>query len=142
MELALNILWFILALGGLLDWLRRKPGPLSGAQKNLAWRRGLVSLCCALVVLFPVISMTDDLHDEVAVLEKGRPFSKGLRDSNDDRASSNLDRLQTPPAERPDVCLFSFRCQPLGWVVCRDLAMTKLVFTPASAERAPPLFYR
>ena len=142
MELALNILWFLLVLGGLCYWLGRKPDISLGAHRSLAWRRGLVSLCCALVVLFPVISMTDDLHDEVAVLEKSKPSGKELKGGNDDRANSGLDQHQATAATGAENSLSSFHGQHLGWIVSRNVAMRKTIFARVSPGRAPPHFYR
>ncbi len=140
MELALNTLWCILALGGLFYWLSRKPKCTSGRARNMAWKHGLVSLCCVLVVLFPVISMTDDLHDEVAVLEKSKSSNMGLR--NDERPGSSLDRFHSPLPGLPALNLFPSRCQPLGWVVFLDHVVAPWYFTRVSPGRAPPRFYR
>jgi hypothetical protein len=60
MELLLNLLWLMLALPGVLI-LRRQPLSLPGAWSR-CWPRCLVILGCVLVLLFPVVSATDDLH--------------------------------------------------------------------------------
>jgi hypothetical protein len=136
MELALNIFWLILALGGLFYWMSRKPKYSSGHTRSMAWRRGLVSLCCVLVVLFPVISMTDDLHDEVAVLEKSKSSQMGLR--NDDRPGSSFVRLHTPLHGLPPLKHFPSRWQPVGWVVFPDHLVAQGYFARVSLGRAPP----
>jgi hypothetical protein len=62
MELALNLVWVFVALAGIAllgsDLSRaseRSVGPLTKKQK-------IIAMCCALIILFFVISMTDDLH--------------------------------------------------------------------------------
>jgi hypothetical protein len=58
MELLLNILWVLLAVPAVLVWMRTP-------EQRLSSKRGLCSLFvlgCALLLLFPVISASDDLH--------------------------------------------------------------------------------
>lgn len=67
MEVLLNTIWLIVAAAALFFWEFR-------AQK-LPWhskqycRRRILSLVVVLVFLFPVISLTDDLHAEQAAME-------------------------------------------------------------------------
>jgi len=65
MEATLNLLWFVIAVVALFVWR---------AQWLRSWRRfaplGAVALVCALVMLFPEISITDDLNAEQAVMEE------------------------------------------------------------------------
>jgi hypothetical protein len=59
MELLLNILWLALAVPAIWLWRRRPP------HAGIAWFgswRPILLLGCVLVLLFPVISATDDLH--------------------------------------------------------------------------------
>jgi len=58
MELLLNILWVLLTVPAVLVWMRTP-------EQRLSSKRGLCSLFvlgCALLLLFPVISASDDLH--------------------------------------------------------------------------------
>jgi len=55
MELILNLAWAVLAAAMLCSWLRFSPGV--GRERQ----RQLVALAVLLVILFPVISVTDDL---------------------------------------------------------------------------------
>ena len=60
MELFLNILWLLLALPALWVWRYEKAG---AAGANAFARLGpLLILGCVLVLLFPVVSATDDLQ--------------------------------------------------------------------------------
>lgn len=70
MELWLNIFWFLLSLGAFALWLPRKdPSSARGARPGGCLRTSTM-LALALVVLFPSISLTDDLHAEQAVMEE------------------------------------------------------------------------
>jgi hypothetical protein len=67
MELLLNILWLLLALPAIFI-LRREAAPRFDSQ-NHSRLRSFLLLSCVLVLLFPVISASDDLHplcDEIA----------------------------------------------------------------------------
>lgn len=54
MELTLNLIWVALALAGLAGWLRTE----RAAQSSV--RTQLVALAMLLLILFPVISVSDD----------------------------------------------------------------------------------
>ena len=65
MELLLNIFWLIIAAGALGIWIRQW-------RRGARWRGLPLQLCalgCVLVLLFPVISATDDLHTTALVVE-------------------------------------------------------------------------
>ncbi len=66
MELLLNLIWISLAAGTFSIFLRRQrqlqPDGTSGP-------RCLLALACILLLLFPVVSASDDLHPTQAVLE-------------------------------------------------------------------------
>jgi len=57
MELFLNLCWFSLLLPGYLLWRER-----TSSDRPAAPLVFLSTLGCALILLFPVISVTDDLH--------------------------------------------------------------------------------
>ncbi|HEY4836996.1 MAG TPA: hypothetical protein VIH72_00195 [Candidatus Acidoferrales bacterium] len=63
MELLLNLAWVVISLVAIFllrgDWRKRKSPPL----------REWIALATFLFVLFPVISLTDDLHPEIALAE-------------------------------------------------------------------------
>ena len=72
MELALNLVWVCVAIAGI--------GLLCGSLSRAAacpdrrpsnWRK-IVAMSCALIILFFVISMTDDLHDQEIAVEENK----------------------------------------------------------------------
>jgi hypothetical protein len=65
MELFLNLLWLLIAVVSVAYWRRHAP---PDAAKR---RPQCIALACALLLLFPVISLTDDLHAEVMLVEDG-----------------------------------------------------------------------
>ena len=89
MELLLNLAWLLLALPAYWLWRRsvRRFGPL----------QCLLALGCALVLLFPVISASDDLHVMRAEMEDS-VSKRTVRQSGSDRNSAWINRLQGPPA--------------------------------------------
>ena len=68
MEVLLNGIWLLVAIGAFLIWRpERRRGTPTGRGHGKSF--GIVALTCALVLLFPVISLTDDLHAEQAAME-------------------------------------------------------------------------
>jgi hypothetical protein len=73
MELGFNLLWFLLAVASFV---------LIGRQeregRRAAWRswRHVLSLACALVIFFPIISLTDDLHAAQVATEDSNPLKR------------------------------------------------------------------
>jgi hypothetical protein len=66
MELFLNILWFVIATLGLCVWrVRWAHQP----REHSPWRQG-TAFASALVLLFFMVSLTDDLHSELVYFEE------------------------------------------------------------------------
>lgn len=73
MELLLNLTWLLLVLPGYWLWRR-------GVQSRLATsQQCLLALGCVFVLLFPVISATDDLHAMRAEMEESSPGKRAVR---------------------------------------------------------------
>lgn len=68
MELVLNILWLLLAASAVTLW-RTCWAQQPRTRRHAAWREW-TAIACALVLLFFVVSLTDDLHAEIIVLEE------------------------------------------------------------------------
>lgn len=72
MELALNLIWVCVALLGcalLAGNLSLASGSPAGGPSN---RQKIIAMSCALIILFFVISMTDDLHDQEIFVEESK----------------------------------------------------------------------
>lgn len=89
MELGLNFLWLLLAAGAFLLWGRGVARPPS---RRRALR--LAALASALALLFPVISVTDDLHPQQAVMEDSNPSKRTLKAAS--QAPVHVPRLRHP----------------------------------------------
>lgn len=90
MELLLNLAWLLLALPAYCLWRR-------GARTVTPLQR-LLALACALVLLFPVISASDDLHAMRAEMEDSSINKRTVRPAGSERNSAWVNRLQGPPA--------------------------------------------
>lgn len=95
MELLLNLAWVMLVLPGY--WLWRRDAQ---ARRGRSFRSGQCLLClgCMLVLLFPVISATDDLHVMRAEMEDSAVSKRAVRQAGSDKNSAWVNRLQAPPA--------------------------------------------
>ncbi|MGA2965916.1 MAG: hypothetical protein ABSD64_06870 [Terriglobales bacterium] len=75
MELFLNLCWLSLLPPAYLLWRRRAASTSSGVPAGSPAAHPLVFLCalgCVFVLLFPVISITDDLHPMQAEMEEAK----------------------------------------------------------------------
>ena len=72
MELLLNLAWLLLALPAY--WLWRDCAGMSGRRRPSSFQC-LLALGCLLVILFPVVSATDDLHAMRSEMEES-PLGK------------------------------------------------------------------
>ncbi|HEY0703130.1 MAG TPA: hypothetical protein VGD60_10210 [Candidatus Acidoferrales bacterium] len=68
MELFLNALWFVIALAGLSVW-RTRWTRQPREREYSPWHQW-TALVCALILLFFMVSLTDDLHSELIVFEE------------------------------------------------------------------------
>lgn len=94
MELLLNLAWVLLALPAYWLWLQ-DGGARAG--RRVSPLQCLLALGCALVLLFPVISASDDLHVMRAEMEESAG-KRTMRHAAGDKASAWTNHLQAPPA--------------------------------------------
>lgn len=94
MELFLNLAWLLLALPAYWIW-RRRPGMHLARVSSL---QCLLALACVLVLLFPVISASDDLHAMRAEIEDSVTSKRAVRQGASDKSSAWVNRLQGTPA--------------------------------------------
>jgi len=95
MELALNLFWALLAALMLCRWAQFAPG--SGSTRH----RQAVALAMLVVLLFPVISVTDDLQTTQSPAEAECCIRRIEAATPAPSLLSSLDAL--PPAECPAV---------------------------------------
>jgi HAMP domain-containing protein len=95
MELLLNLLWVLLVLPGY--WLWRRNAVAKIERRFSSWQC-LLALGCLLVLLFPVISATDDLHAMRTEMEEPGQCKRTVRQAATEKNSAWVNRLQSPPA--------------------------------------------
>lgn len=105
MELLLNSLWLLLAIAALLFW--RSQRYAHTCHRSHGRILAIVALACTFVVLFPVISVTDDLHaEQVTMDDSSRPLMKARNMVNGClRAASSLFVMHAPPRPAAAVVL-------------------------------------
>ena len=94
MELLLNLAWLLLALPAF--WLWRNSST-SRAEHKFSPLQCLLALGCVLVLLFPVISATDDLIAMRTEMEESPISKRSIRHASGDKSSLWSSRLQTAP---------------------------------------------
>jgi hypothetical protein len=141
MELFLNLCWLSLLVPACLLWRRRVLflGLHSRSASSVVPPLVFLSvLACALVLLFPVISATDDLHAMRAEMEESSPGKRDVCQSSGDKASfwhSRWQSLFAFAAAIPSIGLASQTGQ-------KCLSSLRSLPAPASnlrASRAPPI---
>src|ERR1017187_6616911 len=95
MELLLNLAWVLLALPAYWLWQRDADGQQGRRFSSL---QCLLALGCVLVLLFPVISASDDLHAMRAEMEDSAINKRTVRQAGSDKNSGWVNRLQGAPA--------------------------------------------
>jgi len=133
MELLLNLLWLSLALPAFWIWGTRSVP----ARDSLARIRSLVFLGCALVLLFPVVSATDDLRalqpdpEEVSISKCAVKRSPGIK-------SGTQPRDGTSPAHPVVLAFFRPGYQSWETAVAGNSHFLEKIYLGTSACRAPP----
>src|SRR5271165_1520828 len=94
MELLLNLTWLLLLLPAYWLWRR---GANARAAHRVTALQCLLALGCAVVLLLPVISATDDLHAMRAEMEESAS-KRAVRQTGSEKHSAWVNRLQGPPA--------------------------------------------
>ena len=135
MELLLNLAWLLLALPAYWLWRR---GAGARRARRLSALQSFLTLACALVLLFPVISATDDVHAMRAEMEDSSTSKRAVRQAGSDKISAWVNRLQGSPAMAASA----------GWLPALEIALFEDSFPAVSpllgtsllnAGRDPPL---
>ena len=135
MELALNFVWILLALPA--AWVYRRQAISSAHAPVLFARTGsVVILGCILVLLFPVVSATDDLHTigfemEEPGVQRWTKSQAGDRTSSVFKSGPMLAQAFFLGCRRNDQVLGRVWIAPV--TLAEESAVLKL------ATRAPPL---
>ncbi len=101
MELFLNLCWLSLLAPGYVLWRQRTSSTGSNGPAKGPAARPFVFLCvlgCVFVLLFPVISASDDLHAMRAEMEESSPCKRSVCEAAVERVSVWHNPWQTLPA--------------------------------------------
>lgn len=135
MELLLNLLWFAIALIALYGFARTRRG--SRQLRQVSYITPLIALACVLVLLFPIVSASDDLHPTQAIVEDANKRIQQV---------VTMQPAQTAPL-LPMVPLLRTICMLFSLLFVRFLDPAAAVLravdgqrTPM-AERAPPTLF-
>jgi hypothetical protein len=141
MELALNLVWVCVAVAALLALGASLSNNGAQLRRPASYGRKVIAMSCALVILFFIISMTDDLHGQEILIEEKRTSrmaliaGAGAPGPSASTRSIPLDILLFFPPHA-----FSAPLPSMG----RLLEPSRFLFPPASdqeglCDRAPPL---
>jgi hypothetical protein len=133
MELLLNLAWLLLALPACWLWHGSRT---ASAGRKFTSLQCLLALGCVLVILFPVVSATDDLRAMRNEMEESPASKRSVRQASNDRVSAW--KLQSPPALVADIGpLISNSGE--GWQQLPSFSLS-MPAAPAvgRASRAPP----
>ncbi len=128
MELFLNLCWLALVLPAYLVWRQRN----SSARSSLLT---VGALACALILLFPVISVSDDLHVTPQAIEESK---RSFHQAPTRACSAQYVAHASPLIASASVSLHvSF--EQLGSVQWCLMHSPTALFASASAGRSPPI---
>ena len=135
MELLLNLVWLGLALPAIWMW-RRSPVFAS----RTGWLRKLqpfLLFACVLMLLFPVVSATDDLHAVRQEIEESSPSKRMVK-------AASGEKSVTPPVgmNSPAIVVLAFSspygCEACGRVWGGSLIALRSPDGRPHAGRSPP----
>jgi hypothetical protein len=140
MELLLNLIWLTLALPAL--WMWRRESIFARARRTQARRRfdrvcPFLILGCVLVLLFPVVSATDDLHAMRQEMEESSPSKRMVKQAVGDKSPTGLCNASALPAliSPTSFCRSDEAC---GQVLAVSVPLPKKTRFSKHASRAPP----
>jgi hypothetical protein len=139
MELALNLVWVIIAAASYARLFRDLAGRETRHSRVPSRSQCTIALTCALAILFPVISLTDDLHEMQATVEDASLSGIVLKkcvaghSSTPERTLHQDDFIFTPFASNA-------RWAVLGSVEAERLVRPTSVLRLSVLGRAPPYF--
>jgi len=140
MELALNLIWVCVALSGcalLVSNLSLASGLPAGQPSN---KQKIIAMSCALIILFFVISMTDDLHDQEIFVEESK-FLKVINGTGSPAMAAAHSAVATPLWLCFGVtrCSFSFALPTVRRLLEPvEVSFTAVISSRSLYGRAPP----
>ena len=138
MELLLNLLWLTLALPAIWMWWQQS---VCGKDLRRFDRiRPFILFGCLLMLLFPVVSATDDLNSMRQEMEESSPSKRLVQQAAGDKS---VTRMSTAGALPALIFPWSFGrdCRVCGQVVVLPVRLHSRTRFGKPSSRAPPLSY-
>ena len=139
MELVLNVAWFIIAAASYALFFRVLSGS-AGREHGPSRCQCIIASSCALAILFPVISLTDDLHERQATVEESSSSRIIMK-------KCGVNHQLTPvPTPHQLLYVVSSLGTDVGWLVFGDTETQRTVQLSrglwlTTLGRAPPAFF-
>lgn len=134
MELLLNLIWVLLAVPAF--WLWRREAVPTRRNRYLSPARCVLVLGFVLLMLFPVISATDDLRAMQPESEESSSGRRAIRSAENEQ--DHLIRLGTMPAVVGTAALAAPSYDCCGLVVTTSVPVLAPTSLDAPSGRAPP----
>jgi len=135
MELALNLLWLTLALPAI--WMWRHESVRAQNCRSFARVRPFVLFGCVLMLLFPVVSATDDLHALRQEIEESSPSKRMVKQASGDKCLARLSKSGPLPTLISPVP-FGPSDEICGQVLVLSVLLPQRTHFHECASRAPP----
>jgi hypothetical protein len=131
MENLLNLCWVLLAMAALLAWR------CQAAHERAGQRGRLVALLCVMVLMFPVISATDDLHPAGQAIEDSSKRTQSVC-ATLKSVATNVKYGPSPAVlvQMPAVALYAVLVE---WLRLTAAPGLQAVTTLSASWRAPPV---
>jgi hypothetical protein len=135
MELLLNLLWLTLALPAV--WMWRHQSVYAQHYQRFARVRPFLLFGCVLMLLFPVVSATDDLYTMRQEAEESSPSKRIVKQAAADKSLPWLINSGALPALISPV-LFRPADEACGQVMLKPALLPQQSYFNERASRAPP----
>jgi len=135
MELLLNLLWLTLAFPALWMWRHESVHPQN--CRRFARVRPFLLFGCVLMLLFPVVSATDDLHALRQEMEESSPSKRMVRQVAGDKSLGRLSKASAVAALISPV-RFVPSDESCGQMLVVSVLLPQLAHFHERASRAPP----
>ena len=132
MELTLNLVWLILALPAY--WIWKQPAGMKAGRL-----RSFLILSCTLVLLFPVVSATDDLHPIASEIEDSNSAKRAVKSACSASSLASWHGPDLQPALAGLEAWVASSLHPCGWVGLPRMPHRIAARPSARQGRAPPL---
>jgi hypothetical protein len=136
MELLLNLLWLMLALPAALIW--RQNVTSARGSGRFCRSRSVVLLSCLLALLFPIVSVTDDLHATRSEIEESSPSKRVVKQSPGTKAPTWSNAGGPPAQELLHIASFKDDDETLALVLTSLSILPAQAFTSTFDSRGPP----